>query len=466
MSVSIGSAARHTSTKARSLRLFEACVILLDLVVLLVGIQGGEIRTGSAVDLLAWLLLISLAGLMPVPSGRGVYLGLDLPLVLGAGFVFGPITAGLLAFLGVLDIRELRREVSLGRALFNRAQVSLSAMAGSWVFLVSGGDVSVLTAAMAPGLAAIAADAATNYSMVSIYWRIKSSRPLLEVARDLRLGSARSFALAYACFGFLSVLMGASYARWGIAGVLAFTAPVALARQAFHHRHMLERADRRLEDKNEALRDVESQMLTERRDERLVLAGELHDEVLPPLFKVHLMGQVLRQDLVAGRLLDLDDDLPELLSATEAAQEAIRDLVRDLRRSRLGPGGLTATITLLASQLESAGSARIRLDLEAVEASEISQLLVYQVAREAMSNATRHSKATAIEVRLWQEGGGLVRIVVRDDGVGFDPTSVDRDSHFGLQLIGERVEAARGTVVIDSKLGSGTVVSAVLPPEM
>jgi two-component system NarL family sensor kinase len=229
---------------------------------------------------------------------------------------------------------------------------------------------------------------------------------------------------------------------------------------------MLERADRRLEDKNKALRDVESQMLTERRDERLVLAGELHDEVLPPLFKVHLMGQVLRQDLVAGRLLDLDDDLPELLSATEAAQEAIRDLVRDLRRSRLGPGGLTATVTLLASQLESAGSARIRLDLEVVEASEISQLLVYQVAREAMSNAARHSKATAIEVRLWQEGGGLVRLVVRDDGVGFDPTSVDRDSHFGLQLIGERVEAARGTVIIDSRLGSGTVVSAVLPPEM
>jgi signal transduction histidine kinase len=339
-------------------------------------------------------------------------------------------------------------------------------MAGSWVFHVAGGDVTVLTSAVVPGLAAISADAATNYSMVSAYWRIKSSRPLLEVARDLRLGSTRSFAVAYACFGFLSVLVGAAYAGWGIAGVLAFTAPVALARQAFHHRHMLERADLRLEDKNEALRDVESQMLSERRDERLALAGELHDEVLPPLFKVHLMGQVLRQDLIAGRLLDLDDDLPELLSATEAAQEAIRVLVRDLRRSQLGPGGLTATLTLLASQLESAGSARIRLDLGAVEASQISELLAYQIAREAMNNAARHSKATAIEVRLWQEGSGLVRLLVKDNGVGFDPSSVDRNHHFGLQLIGERVEAARGTVAIDSKLGRGTVVSAVLPPEM
>ena len=48
----------------------------------------------------------------------------------------------------------------------------------------------------------------------------------------------------------------------------------------------------------------------------MVVAGELHDEVLPPLFKVHLMGQVLRQDLDSGQLLNLDCDLPELLSAT------------------------------------------------------------------------------------------------------------------------------------------------------
>jgi hypothetical protein len=40
------------------------------------------------------------------------------------------------------------------------------------------------------------------------------------------------------------------------------------------------------------------------------VAGDLHDDVLPALFKVHLMGEVLKQDLASGRLLDLDDDLP------------------------------------------------------------------------------------------------------------------------------------------------------------
>ena len=71
------------------------------------------------------------------------------------------------------------------------------------------------------------------------------------------------------------------------------------------------------------------------------------------------MGKVLRQDLNRGQLLDLDDDLPTLLEATEATQTAIRNLVRDLRQSPLGPGGLFPTVRLLTSELEPAGSMRI-----------------------------------------------------------------------------------------------------------
>ena len=467
MSLSVDSSLVRAASHRRTLRIFEAGVVSADLTILAAGYFAGPLGGEASVDLVAWVLLIAAAGLIPVPSGRDVYLGLDLPLVLGAGFVFGPITAGILALVGVLDIREIRREIPIGRALFNRAQVSMSAMAGSWIFHFAGGDLEAITllAAILPGLAAILVDAAVNYFLVSLYWRIKSARPLVDVVADMRLGSPRSFAVAYLCFGFLSVLVAAAYIGWGVAGVLAFTAPVALARQAFHQRHMLEWADRRLRDKDEALRGVETQIVKERRDERLVLAGELHDEVLPPLFKVHLMGQVLRQDLSTGRLLELDEDLPELLSATEAAQAAIRELVSDLRRSPLGPDGLVETVRLLAGQLEDAGSVRIDLNLEPVDASHATQLLTYQVVREALNNAARHARAGQIDVRIWQEGR-LIRLAVRDDGVGFDQRAVDRDSHFGLQLIAERVEAARGTVVIDSRLGEGTTVSAALPPNI
>jgi hypothetical protein len=44
-------------------------------------------------------------------------------------------------------------------------------------------------------------------------------------------------------------------------------------------------------------------MVSERRDERLSIAAGLHDDVMPPLFRVHLLGQVLRQELATGQLL-------------------------------------------------------------------------------------------------------------------------------------------------------------------
>jgi signal transduction histidine kinase len=183
------------------------------------------------------------------------------------------------------------------------------------------------------------------------------------------------------------------------------------------------------------------------------------------LFKVHLMGQVLRQDLLSGRLLDLDDDIPELLKATEAAQDSIRSVLRDLRRSSLGPGGLNSTIELLAQQLEAGGASTFRLDLEDVGGSSVIQLLAYQVAREAMTNAARHSKASVVSVTL-ERSEGLIRLRVEDDGIGFLPQSVDQEAHFGLQLIRERVEAAGGTVFVTSELSVGTRVVANLPTDI
>ena len=249
---------------------------------------------------------------------------------------------------------------------------------------------------------------------------------------------------------------------WAAVG---FLAPLLLAHQTFVQSQRYYEAALRLERKNRALVEASERMAEERRDERLVVAGELHDEVLPPLFNVHLMGQVLRQDLSAGRLLDLDEDLPQLLSATQAAQSAIRDLLRNLRRSPIGVDGLPRTLEQLARQLETAGSPRIKLSLEDVGGSKLTLLLAYQVAREAMNNAARHSRASLISVEL-SEGEGEIRLVVEDDGVGFDPRAVDKDGHFGLQLVSERVEAGGGRVVLDSELGVGTKVAATLPQDL
>ncbi len=421
--------------------------------------------TEQVPSLVLWTAVAAVADLLPVRLWGDVSLSMSLPVTLAAGMILAPWLAGLVAFFAAVDTREFRGEVSLARGLYNRSQVAASVIAASFVFHALGGDVTQWPRVVAVALAALIVDWCANTLFVMVPVGIMTRLSLTEVIRRVHGDAPLDHALGYVALGLLAVLFAAVFevaAGWGL---VTFLIPILLARQMFMRGRRLEDAATKLASKDRALISAAEQVLTERKDERMAVAGELHDEVLPPLFKVHLMGQVLRQDLNSGRLLDLDEDLPELIQATEVAQSAIRNLVRDLRHSSLGAGGLNATLELLATQLEAAGSPVICLELGDVGGSHLTQLLIYQVAREALNNAARHSRATRIDVRLVRDHD-VIRLVVEDDGVGFDQSKVDSEAHFGLQLIAERVESGQGRVVIDSQLGAGTRVMAALPPEI
>jgi two-component system NarL family sensor kinase len=411
-----------------------------------------------------WIIVTAAADLMPVTLWGTVSLSMSLPVTLAAGMVLPPVWAGLIAFTGACDIREFRGEVRFARALYNRSQVAASVMLASFVFHALGGDLRAWPVVLPISVLALAVDWVANTVMVVIPVGILSRVSVTEVLRRVHGNAPLEHAFGYMCLGLLSVLLGVVAIQAGVWGLFAFLLPIAIAREMFSRGRRLEAAQGAILEKDKALASSTQRVLEERKDERMAVAGELHDEVLPPLFKVHLMGQVLRQDLSSGRLLSLDEDLPELLSATEAAQGAVRLLVNDLRRSSLGPAGLNATLQHLARQLESSGATPIELQLDEVGGAHSSQLLTYQVAREALNNAVRHSRAQTIRVRLWRENE-TIRLTVADDGTGFDSTLVDSDLHFGLQLIAERVFAGGGTVDVDSRLGGGTTVSASVPAE-
>jgi signal transduction histidine kinase len=314
------------------------------------------------------------------------------------------------------------------------------------------------------GILGLLADVAVNYSLVAAGVALFKGVHIRIPFSELRIGAVSSFALEYGCFGLLGLLLAEIFVAIGVAGLVIFVLPLILSHQMFRLRQRGELTSAALEEKTQAINSLTRGIADERRDERLAVAGELHDEVLPPLFKVHLMGQVVRQDLASGRLLDLDHDVPDLLHATDAAQQAVRGVVSSLRRSPVGPAGLIGAIRLLATSLEGAGGPHFTLDLAAVDGSEHAQLLAYQVLREAMSNAARHSRTKEVSVVLRCESGCL-RTVVADDGIGFARETVDRTNHFGLQLMRERIESAGGSVVVDSRLGQGTCVSASIPTD-
>jgi signal transduction histidine kinase len=311
-------------------------------------------------------------------------------------------------------------------------------------------------------LAALLADAVINLSMIVLGWLVAGMGSIRDAVRAVIGDHPIPFLSLYACLGQAALLLAVVYEEAGNWGLLTFFIPVLLGHQVFVKNAQVKGMREVISKKTRALSTITTKIADERREERLAVAAGLHDELLPPLYKVHLMGQVLRQDLATGRLFNLEDDLPELLGATEEASQTTQALIRSLRRSAVGAAGLVATLRLLIRDMQSSSSAHFELAAEDVGGSPLMQLLAYQIVREALRNAVSHSHADNIEIRISSEGRDM-RLIIEDDGEGFDPDSVDERQHFGIQLMRERVELAGGVLHVDSRVGEGTRVVVRLP---
>jgi signal transduction histidine kinase len=447
-----------------SLRILEVAGTAIFLVVLVaasIGDWSGV--TDRWLELLPWLAVIAMADLLPVPIWGSVELMMSFPVLLSAALVFPPHVAGALSFIGTVDARVFKGEISPLRDLFNRSNVAASVMTASWIFHQF--DVSVLDwpEVLPAVFVALVADVLVNFTLVILGTHLLTGMDAWELLRNVYGRShPEVFLGGYACFGLVAILMATTYATAGTAGLIAFAIPLLLARQMFLHWRRLGEANTAIARKDRALSVVMSRVADERRDERLALAAGIHDEVLPPLYKVHLLGQVVKHDFASGRLLDLETDVPELLRAVDSADTALRDLVSDLRNSRIGPGGLLETLRLAVQDVESQTNARVDLQAEPIGGSAQTHLLVYQLASEALSNAIKHSGARVITLKLSQDDK-TIQLSIDDDGCGFDIRQVDHAAHFGLQIMRERTELVGGQMAIDSLPGEGTHVVVRLP---
>jgi signal transduction histidine kinase len=208
-----------------------------------------------------------------------------------------------------------------------------------------------------------------------------------------------------------------------------------------------------------ALTEMSHRIHQERNDERQLIAADLHDEVVQPLFKVTLMAQVLKADLSSGKLLEIEEDLPELLGAAELASASLRELIGDLRRSRVGSAGLASAIRAFVRTACQNTTAAVDVSLDELVTDEDTELVIYHLVRESLTNALRHSRASRVSVEVRQDNAAT-HVSVRDDGTGFD-VYAEQEGHYGIQIMRERVRSVGGDIYVDSSPGNGTLITAV-----
>jgi signal transduction histidine kinase len=385
----------------------------------------------------------------------------DLPIQAAAALVFLPIEAGLVAFIASIDPRELTRRVRFGKALFNRSQIALISYIGAASVHRLSDVPSALFQVIPLAFVYLAITVLLNYTLIGLVMSREQGVPLPEALNRIRPGMPHDFALTFVTWGALGAMIAVLFEHVGWPALLALLGPTLLGRQILSRSQTVVDNAKAHECKDKAIAQLETQIYEERSDERKLIAADLHDEVLQPLFKVTLMAHVLKADLVSGRLLEIDEDLPDLLSAAEAALSTLRELIGDLRRSTLGLGGLAPALRRLIDSARRQSPIEIIGRIQDVEPDPVIQLVLYQVAKEALGNVVTHAQASKVDVRLTEDSDHWV-IEVSDDGMGFDP-SVDSPGHYGISIMRERTTALGGLFILDSAPGAGSRVRAMLP---
>lgn len=219
-------------------------------------------------------------------------------------------------------------------------------------------------------------------------------------------------------------------------------------------------------DSQERLRQLTMELNLAEQRERKRFATELHD---------HLQQMLVVGKMIVGQGKRVASDRPDCEQAFEKLDDILSDaltysrtLVAELSPSVLHEFGLPAALRWLGEHMKRFElTVTVHIDApEELPLIEDRAILLFQSIRELLINAAKHARTNTASVRLTQEDG-LLRLTVQDQGVGFDPTIVQKagSTKFGLFSIRERMAALGGSCEVHSASGKGTTVVLSLPYE-
>lgn len=411
-------------------------------------------------ELLFWGGLVVLVNLIHVDL-EPLQFTLDIPLLLALALLYPPPVAASVALVASVDVREFRRTVSLSRAVFNRCQVALSVLAAGTVFHSVARSGSDWWTAVGGTVSAVLVFYALNAGLVAVYVGARTQTSPIEVLRHQAIGRPLQYALTYFGYGVLGLVLARLFEDVGAWSAVLFLIPIVVAHLALVRAEKLQSLANRLRSRERLLELLSDRIADERRDERVRIASDLHNDILQSLIRTSQLSRFLRQSAPKGT--QAERDASELVETSDQTMSVLRDVVGDLKKSPVGRGGLVRTLRGLAQDMNIEW--RVPVSVEGPDQLEVSagiQLIAYHVAKEGMLNALKHGQPSHVHVRFSVSQLTLC-IDVWDDGAGFRPDRVDESAHFGLGLMRERVRMHGGSLRISSSLGEGTHISVELP---
>lgn len=217
-----------------------------------------------------------------------------------------------------------------------------------------------------------------------------------------------------------------------------------------------------LQKAHDRMRRLSAHLTTVREEERTRIAREMHDDLGAKLTAFDLELKALSYRCAEDA--KLSTRIESMLDLAQGAMESLRRILSDLRPGVLDHLGLWAAVEHLLGEFTQRTSITCSLDLEPhlehVRLSKNTETALYRILQEALTNVSKHSGASAVNVTVQTEGQAVI-FQVKDNGRGM----AVRNHHtgFGLMGIEERAWDIGARCNIDSRLGQGVCIRLRLP---
>jgi two-component system sensor histidine kinase DegS len=225
--------------------------------------------------------------------------------------------------------------------------------------------------------------------------------------------------------------------------------------------------ENRLKYSRKKLRYLSHHLINVIEDERQRIASELHDSIGQNMLFLKMKLQNMG---VPAFFNENNDEYDSLISLFESTIKDLRNVIYDLKPKILEEMGLAPALLYLCDRVSVESKIEGKVDVtgydERIELKK--EIALYRVVQEALNNIIKHSGARHFNVQLLK-GNKVVRIIISDDGKGFDSEKYSRLNNmsqtggYGLLNMRERISNLNGIFKIDSSLNAGTIIITEIP---
>lgn len=221
----------------------------------------------------------------------------------------------------------------------------------------------------------------------------------------------------------------------------------------------LKQAEARLRKSHDILRALAQHLESEQEEVKRQIAYQIHEDLAQNLSVLNMQLSLLQK---TPALAPFAPSLDGMRTITDYCIARIRDMVSKLRPAVLEFGIVPALQWLAANLRESAG---LEFDLKIEDGPPLgneTQTFLFRAAQEALANISLHAAASHVEVSLTFPDGSC-HLRIRDNGHGFDVSTLHSAPRFGLLGLQEQAHHLGGSFRVQSTPGQGTLIEIAIP---